>query len=166
MFAQSGRCFSCSWFTGGLARVMRSFVLNLESGHGSKPFWDPILGRVNLPPILEPILVGIESDVHWGYGVLTHGQVTRAGSRRDCNFVPFSALSHGRSFEACALGLLAGGTAGLREPRSQSQPPAARCRGLIAPRSCPLVESRPKVFVEHVNIWANQTNKRVKQVAC
>ena len=26
------------------------------------------------PPILEPSLVGIESDVHWGYDlVLTHG---------------------------------------------------------------------------------------------
>ena len=24
-------------------------------------------GLVNSPPILEPILVGIESDVHWGY---------------------------------------------------------------------------------------------------
>ena len=22
---------------------------------------------MNLPPVLEPILVGIESDVHWGY---------------------------------------------------------------------------------------------------
>ena len=28
---------------------------------------------IGAPPILEPILVGIESDVHWGYGILTHG---------------------------------------------------------------------------------------------
>ena len=31
---------------------------------------------VGAPPILEPILVGIESDVHWGLtGLLTHGQM-------------------------------------------------------------------------------------------
>ena len=36
----------------------------------SKPFWDPILGVVNPPPILEPVFGGwIESDVHWGYGL-------------------------------------------------------------------------------------------------
>ena len=29
---------------------------------------------VGAPPILEPILVG-DWDVHWGYGVLTHGHV-------------------------------------------------------------------------------------------
>ena len=36
--------------------------------------WDLILGfSVNSPPIVEPILVGIESDVHWGYGVFCEG---------------------------------------------------------------------------------------------
>ena len=33
----------------------------------SKPFWDPIFwGVFGAPPVLEPILVGIEPDVHWG----------------------------------------------------------------------------------------------------
>ena len=32
----------------------------------SKPFWDPIFwGVFGAPPVLEPILVGIEPDVHW-----------------------------------------------------------------------------------------------------
>ena len=31
----------------------------------SKPFWDPMLGEFGAL-ILEPILVGIESEVHWG----------------------------------------------------------------------------------------------------
>ena len=31
---------------------------------------------VGVPPILEPILVGIGMfNVHWGYGSLTHGQM-------------------------------------------------------------------------------------------
>ena len=30
------------------------------------PFWHPILGEVNSPPMLEPILV-LDWDVHWGY---------------------------------------------------------------------------------------------------
>ena len=30
---------------------------------------------MNSPPILEPILVGIESEVHWGYRVLTHSRI-------------------------------------------------------------------------------------------
>ena len=40
---------------------------------GSKPMGSHF--EVAAPPILEPILVGIESDVHWGYGLLTNGQV-------------------------------------------------------------------------------------------
>ena len=33
--------------------------------------------RVGAAPILGPILVGIESDVHWGLtGLLTHGQIS------------------------------------------------------------------------------------------
>ena len=37
---------------------------------------------VGAPPILGPILVGIESDVHWGYGlwILTHGQTLQKGA--------------------------------------------------------------------------------------
>ena len=32
----------------------------------SKPFWDPIFwGVFGAPPVLEPILVWIEPDVHW-----------------------------------------------------------------------------------------------------
>ncbi|CAJ1424871.1 unnamed protein product [Effrenium voratum] len=39
----------------------------------------------------------------------------------------FLIVIHNTSIEVCPWpGLLAGGTAGLREPRSQSQPPAAR----------------------------------------
>ena len=45
----------------------------------SKPFWDyvpfGVFFLVNSPPILEPILVGIESDVYRGYGTLTQGQM-------------------------------------------------------------------------------------------
>ena len=35
---------------------------------GAVPFWG------SAPPILEPMLVG-HWDVHWGYGVLTHGHI-------------------------------------------------------------------------------------------
>ena len=38
----------------------------LTHGCGSKPMV-PFWGVFGAPPILEPILVGIESDVHWGY---------------------------------------------------------------------------------------------------
>ena len=31
--------------------------------------------RAGAPPVSGPILVGIESDVDWGYGLLTHGHV-------------------------------------------------------------------------------------------
>ena len=36
---------------------------------GSTPMGSDFGWSVNPPLILEPILVGIESDVHWGYGV-------------------------------------------------------------------------------------------------
>ena len=47
-----------------------------KHGHGSciavgQNQWYHI--GVGAPPILEPILVGIESDVHSGHGLLTHG---------------------------------------------------------------------------------------------
>ena len=42
---------------------------------------------MNSPPILGPILVGIESDVHWGYGIFAvgllkkkHGQIYDSSS--------------------------------------------------------------------------------------
>ena len=45
----------------------------------SKPFWDPILGKANSPPILEPILV-VGLGCYWGYGLwlLTHGHLSPA----------------------------------------------------------------------------------------
>ena len=48
-------------------------ALHAASGCGSKPFWDPILGQVH-----HPFYISGDWDVHWGYGILTHGQVCRS----------------------------------------------------------------------------------------
>ena len=47
-------------------------------GCGSNPFWDPILGSVNSPPILS--YFSGDWDVHWGYGILTRGHLGVAQS--------------------------------------------------------------------------------------
>ena len=45
----------------------------LEGLWWSKPLWDPILVGIGEFTISEPVLVG-DWDVHWGEGILTHGQ--------------------------------------------------------------------------------------------
>ena len=48
-----------------------------SNGCGCQNQWSHF--GVGAPPMLEPILVGIESDVHWGYGLGTHQMLAKFG---------------------------------------------------------------------------------------
>ena len=73
-----------------------SVAVSKAHGRRVNTVWgDPILALVNSPPILEPILVGIESDVHWGYEMLANGQMSHMGLGWKCGpVIQVRTLSH------------------------------------------------------------------------